>query len=175
MFLHASVILSTGGVSASVHAGIHNPPQSRHPPSPGSKHTPPGADPPRDPPGSRLPRADTPPTRADNPPSRHPLHSRHPLPPPGADTPREADTPPGSRLRHTVNERPVRILLECILVTQYFCQSMNNLFKFFLIDFYRIYCAGRILFLLILKMKITESSILQIPIAKVNIVKNWRV
>ena len=25
--------------------------------------------------------------------------------------------PPGSRLRHTVNERPVRILLECILVT----------------------------------------------------------
>ena len=26
--------------------------------------------------------------------------------------------PPGSRLRHTVNERPVRILLECILVTK---------------------------------------------------------
>ena len=26
--------------------------------------------------------------------------------------------PPGSRLRHTVNERPVRILLECILVPQ---------------------------------------------------------
>ena len=53
---------------------------------------------------------------------------------PGADTPPEqtppeqttpgADTtpPPGSRLRHTVNERPVRILLECILgsyVTMY--------------------------------------------------------
>ena len=36
-------------------------------------------------------------------------------PPPGADPPR-ADTPPGSRLQHTVNERPVRILLECILV-----------------------------------------------------------
>ena len=45
--------------------------------------------------------------------------------PPGADPPLEADTslppgadppPPGSRLRHTVNERPVRILLECILV-----------------------------------------------------------
>ena len=34
--------------------------------------------------------------------------------PPGADPPR-AD-PPGSRLQHTVNERPVRILLECILV-----------------------------------------------------------
>ena len=27
-----------------------------------------------------------------------------------------ADTPPGSRLKHTVYERPVRILLECILV-----------------------------------------------------------
>ena len=33
--------------------------------------------------------------------------------PPGADTP----LPPGSRLQHTVNERPVRILLECILVS----------------------------------------------------------
>ena len=33
--------------------------------------------------------------------------------PPGADTPPPA---PGSRLQHTVNERPVRILLECILV-----------------------------------------------------------
>ena len=44
--------------------------------------------------------------------------SRHPL---GADTPQEQthpqqQTPPGSRLRHTVNERTVRILLECILV-----------------------------------------------------------
>ena len=34
--------------------------------------------------------------------------------PPGADTP--PGPPPGSRLQHTVNERPVRILLECILV-----------------------------------------------------------
>ena len=52
------------------------------------------------PPGSRPPRADTPPG-AD---------------PPGADTP-GADTPrPPSRLQHTVYERPVRILLECILV-----------------------------------------------------------
>ena len=42
--------------------------------------------------------------------------------PPAADTPPGADPPgsrhaPGSRLQHTVNERPVRILLECILVT----------------------------------------------------------
>ena len=36
--------------------------------------------------------------------------------PPEAHIPQEAHIPPGSRLRHTVNERPVRILLECILV-----------------------------------------------------------
>ena len=35
--------------------------------------------------------------------------------PPGLCNPRE-QTPPGSRLQHTVYERPVRILLECILV-----------------------------------------------------------
>ena len=39
-------------------------------------------------------------------------------PPPGADTP-----PPPSRLQHTVKERPVRILLECILVWGLFMQS----------------------------------------------------
>ena len=55
------------------------------------------------------------------PPSRHPPGTR---PPPGADTPLGPDPPgadnnplpPGSRRQHTVNERPVRILLECILV-----------------------------------------------------------
>ena len=41
IFLHLSVILFTGGVSASVHAGIPHPPgadtpQSRHPPPPGA-------------------------------------------------------------------------------------------------------------------------------------------
>ena len=79
-----------GGVSASVHAGIPPPPREQTPP-----------------------RADTP--RG----SRHPPGSRNPPPragiSPGADTPPKADTPP-SRLQHTVNERPVRILLECILV-----------------------------------------------------------
>ena len=50
-------------------------------------------------------------------------------PPPGKEAPpgtmhpprKEAPTPPGTMhppLRHTVNERPVRILLECILVYQ---------------------------------------------------------
>ena len=38
------------------------------------------------------------------------------LPPPGADPPGVDTPPPGSRLWHTVNERPVSILLECILV-----------------------------------------------------------
>ena len=48
--------------------------------------------------------------------------SRQPPPPRSRHTPPRADTPwrrhpPGSRLRHnTVNERPVRILLECILI-----------------------------------------------------------
>ena len=36
--------------------------------------------------------------------------------PPRADTPGTRPPPPGSRLQHTVYERPVRILLECILV-----------------------------------------------------------
>ena len=44
-------------------------------------------------------------------PLSRPPQSRHP-PPPGPGT------PPGSRLQHTVNERPVRILLECILVSE---------------------------------------------------------
>ena len=58
----------------------------------------------------------------DRPPRSRPPRSRHPL---GADTPpREqtppppgADTPPrSSRLRNTVYEQPVHILLECIRV-----------------------------------------------------------
>ena len=36
--------------------------------------------------------------------------------PPGSRHPPGSRPPMGSRLRHTVNERPVRILLECILV-----------------------------------------------------------
>ena len=37
----------------------------------------------------------------------------------GYTNPPGPDPPPGSRLQHTVNERPVRILLECILVWEY--------------------------------------------------------
>ena len=53
------------------------------------------------------------------PPLRRPLRKQTPPEvdtPREADNPREVDTPPGSRLRHTVNERPVLILLEYILV-----------------------------------------------------------
>ena len=89
------------------------PPQEQTPPPPWSRHAPLGADIPR----SRHPREQTPPR------SRHPSpQSRHA--PPKADTPSQkqttptADTPPKSRLRHMVNEQPVCILLECILVRQ---------------------------------------------------------
>ena len=50
--------------------------------------------------------------------SRHPPRTRHhpqEQTPPRPGTPPGAD-PSGSRLQHMVNERPVRILLECILV-----------------------------------------------------------
>ena len=79
IFSQACVILSTGGGSASVHAGIY-PPRTRPP----RQHQ------------TLPPRDQTPPA---------------PIPHPGTRPP-----PPGSRLQHTVNERPVRILLECILV-----------------------------------------------------------
>ena len=72
-----------------------------------------------------------PPNQAHTPPQSRP---HRPGTPPGADPPPRADTPhpwehtppqsrhtlPGSRLQHTVNERPVHILLECILVCVYF-------------------------------------------------------
>ena len=44
--------------------------------------------------------------------------------------PRQGKTPPpGNRLQHTVNERPVRILLECILVFTIGSITINNLFQ----------------------------------------------
>ena len=70
MFLQASVILLTGGVSASVHAGIPHPlgadtPPSRHPPeqTPPWEQTPPRSRHPqsRHPPEQTLPQEQTPP------------------------------------------------------------------------------------------------------------------
>ena len=90
------------------------PPKSRHPPktdtpradTPQNRH-PPRADPhkSRHPPEQTPPRADTP--EQTPPKSRHPPKNRHP---PKTRPPKE-QTPP-----HTVNERPVCIILECILV-----------------------------------------------------------
>ena len=58
------------------------------------RETPPGRD--------NLPGRDNPPLAGRTPPDR--------------ENPPGPDTPPGSRLQHTVYERLVRILLECILV-----------------------------------------------------------
>ena len=86
MFLHVSVILSTGG-------GLQAGPPSRENPPSGQGEPPWAGKPPQD----------------------------------QADPPDQADTPPGRRLQHTVNERPVRILLECILVEiMFFCPGRNN-------------------------------------------------
>ena len=46
--------------------------------------------------------------------------------PPGMENPPGWRTPPGYRLQHTVYERPVRILLECILVT-----FISRLFRYY--------------------------------------------
>ena len=90
MFLQVCVCPQGGRVSASVHAGMPDPPGPGRPPRSGRHH----------PPWTRQ----TPPDQADT----TPLDQ--------ADPPQTRQTPPGSRLQHTVYERPVRILLECILV-----------------------------------------------------------
>ena len=99
IFLHLSVILFTGGVSASVHAGISHPPGSRHP----QEQTPLGADTPREQTPSRSrqpPWEQTPPRSRHAPPEQTPPGADMTPPgsrqPPGADTPPRADTP-GSR------------------------------------------------------------------------------
>ena len=61
---------------------------------------------------STPPGPDTPQSRPPGPDT--PWDQTPPFPP--EQTPPGPDTPPGSRLQHTVYERPVRILLECILV-----------------------------------------------------------
>ena len=76
------------------------------------------------------PGADTLPPTPDT--TRHPGHQ---TPPPGHQTPdtpiprtpEHPPPPPGSRLQYTVYERPVRILLECILVLIFFLHFGNYL------------------------------------------------
>ena len=114
-------------VCHSVHGGV--PGQA---PPPG-RQAPLQADTP--PPGRHPPSRQAPPLQAGTPPSRqaHPPPGRHPpsrqAPPFQADTPLslQADTPPlqaDTPPRDTVNARPVRILLECILVLCVECSFM---------------------------------------------------
>ena len=80
--------LSTGGGrGVCLSACWDTPPRSRHPP------------------WEQTPRTSHPPPK-----------SRHHHPPDQAPPRVQTHPPPGSRLQHTVYERPVRILLECILV-----------------------------------------------------------
>ena len=142
-----------GGVFTSVHAGIPHPPEQTPPraDTPLGADIPLGGDTPREqtPPRSRHPhRVDTPweqtpPQRADIPPEQTPQEQTPPWEqtPPRVDTPQEQTPPsrsrhpeqpppPRSRLWHTVNERPVRILLECILVVHFFRQECNTFIDF---------------------------------------------
>ena len=110
IFLHLSVILFTGGGLA------RRPPSGwmENPPSPPAGWgTPPGW-------MENPPRLDGEPPRLEGEPPRL---DGEPPPPGWKETPPwlEGEPPPpppprGSRLRHTVYDRPVRILLECILV-----------------------------------------------------------
>ena len=64
--------------------------------------------------GRYTPLAGTPlPAWAGTPLGRYTPHPGRYPPPPRAGTP----PPPGNRVRHTVNQRPVRILLECIFIS----------------------------------------------------------
>ena len=81
---------------------------------PGRENPPDQADPPQgEPPQTRQ----TPPGPGRTPPPR----TGRPPPPPTRQTP-----PPGRLLQHTVNEQPVRILLECILGWLCACNQLQN-------------------------------------------------
>ena len=124
IFLHLSVTFfcSQGGGVASEHAGIPPPweqtPPPKQTPSELGYHPPPEQTPTYPPPWEQTP-----------PQSRHPPRADPPRPdtPLAADTPPEqTPPPPGSRLQHTVYERPVRILLECILVVNTVYNELNS-------------------------------------------------
>ena len=128
-----------GGVPDQVH-----PPRTRytprdqvHPPDqvpPGTRFTPPTRYTPG--PGT-TPRPGTPPARYTPSGTRYTLRGTRYTPqdqvtplgqePPGQVHPRNQVPPPGCKLRNTVNDRPVRILLECILVFgKSFCCKLDE-------------------------------------------------
>ena len=135
IFLHLSVILFTGGVSGKENPpghgepprhgeppwhgdppGIENPPQHGEPPQHGD---PPGHG---EPPGMETPLDQAPSPQHGDPPDQTPPSMENP---PCMEIPPTRPPPPGSRLRHTVYDRPVRILLECILVK---CELLREIF-----------------------------------------------
>ena len=127
----AKVIFSQACVKNSVHGGgfcLSACWDATPPSSPPGANTPPGSRPPGpDPPPweqtplSRPPQADPPRSRPPRPDPRDQKRPPHTRPPPPPDPPHPRDqTLPRSRHQHTVNERPVHILLECILVAYFF-------------------------------------------------------
>ena len=103
IFLHLSVIHSVHrGEYLTRHPRDQTPPRTRHPPRP-----------------------DTPPDQAGTPWDQTPPWDQ--TTPPGTRHP-----PPARRSRHrnTVNDRPVRILLECILVQEKI-SIMNDFIRFY--------------------------------------------
>ena len=121
IFLHLFVILFTGGGGFCLNACWDTTPPDQIPPRirhhhPPSDQTPPGSDTTTTPRIRHPPRSDPPPGSDTTPPPDQ-THT----PQDQADPPDQTPPPPGSRLQHTVYERPVRILLECILVCHISC------------------------------------------------------
>ena len=136
MFSQACVILFTGGVSVSVHAGIPPPP----------------------------PRADTPPPEQTPPVSRHP-RNRHPpgADTPGADTPPPgADTPPAEHAgrygQRAGGTHPTGIQ-SCLFIVQ-FLQVHESVFHHSLFAIYLFCCKHTLYFLYIAKSRNTEGKLL---------------
>ena len=103
-------------------------PKVRHPPrsdTPQVRHPPRSDTPPR---GRHLPGQTPPgqiPPRSDNPKRQTPPKNKYT--PRNKYIPQRISTPPKNKYTpHTVNKRPVRILLECILVTDKFCLGIVN-------------------------------------------------
>ena len=134
-FLPAAAKLGQGNIFTSVcqefcpqGGSPENPPPrpGRHhpPPGPGRHHPPPAREPPPGQADTTTPgtRQTPPPWNQGEPPrdQADPQQGEPPPPQDQADPPAGPGRPPpprqGRRLQHTVNERPVRILLKCILV-----------------------------------------------------------